>query len=140
MNQVNLIGNLTKDTSLTYTQSGTAVLKNGVAVRRDKDRTDFINIVAFNKTAELIANHFSKGNQIGITGSIQTGSYTNSEGKTVYTTDVLVSAISFINGNKKNEQPENGGYNAPTRNTRVGDDPFANGGQTIDISDDDLPF
>lgn len=139
MNQVNLIGNLTKDTTLTYTSSGTAVLKNGIAVRRDKERTDFINIVAFKKTAELIANHFQKGNQIGINGSIITGSYENQEGRKVYTTDVMVNSITFINGNKQNEQPDS----EPKRKSvppAIDDDPFANGGQTIDISDDELPF
>jgi len=134
MNQVNIIGNLTKDTELKYNANGTAVLKNGVAVRRDKERTDFINIVAFNKTAELIANHFKKGNQIGITGSILTGSY-EKDGKKVYTTDVMVSSITFINSNKNEGKPEE-----PVRKQAPIDDPFADGGRKLDIQDDDLPF
>ena len=134
MNQVNIIGNLTKETELKYNANGTAVLKNGIAVRRDKERTDFINIVAFNRTAELIANHFKKGNQIGINGSIITGSYER-DGKKVYTQDVMVNSITFINGNKNEDKPE-----PPVRRQAPIEDPFANGGQTLEINDDDLPF
>ena len=136
MNQVNLIGNLTKETEVKYAASGSAVLKNGIAVRRDKERTDFINIVAFGKTAELIANYFQKGNQIGISGSIVTGQYENSEGKKVYTTDVMVNSITFINGNKDKKEDNPRMRNEPPKTS---DDPFS-GGQTIDISSDDLPF
>jgi len=135
MNQVNIIGRLTKETTLAYTPSGNALFKNGVAVRRDKERTDFINIVAFNKTAELIANHFKKGDQIGINGSIVTGSY-EKDGKKVYTQDVMVNSITFIDGNKKEDKPEQ----LVRRKAPVNDDPFANGGQTLEIDPDELPF
>ena len=127
MNISSIIGRLTKETTLAYTPTGTALLKNGVAVRRDKERTDFINIVAFGKTAELIANHFKKGDQIGINGSIITGSY-EKDGKKVFTTDVMVNSITFIDGNKKEDKPEE-----PVRKQTPIEDPFS-------IDDSSLPF
>ena len=127
MNISSIIGRLTKETSLSYTPTGTALLKNGVAVRRDKERTDFINIVAFGKTAELIANHFKKGDQIGINGSIITGSY-EKDGKKIFTTDVMVNSITFINGNKNEDKPE-----PPVRRQAPIEDPFS-------IDDSSLPF
>jgi single-strand DNA-binding protein len=134
MNNVSLIGRLTQETTLRYSQSGTAILKNTVAVNRKfkKDETDFINILAFSKTAELIGNHLNKGDQIGIEGHIQTGSYENAEGKKIYTTEVVIDNITFIGG-KKQDKP------APKQETKVDNDPFQGNG-TIDISDDDLPF
>ena len=129
MNQVNIIGNLTKDTELSYSSTGTAILKNSVAVRRDKDNSDFINITAFGKTSELIANNFSKGHQIGINGRIQTGSYRNGEGKTVYTTEVIVNSITFIRGNGQAQPSNQGGNNQQSGFTG-----------SIDVPEDDLPF
>ena len=127
MNQVGIIGRLTKETELKYNANGTAVLKNGVAVRRDKERTDFINIVAFNKTAELIGNHFKKGDQIGINGSIITGSY-EKDGKKIFTTDVMVNSITFIDGNKKEAKQEQ-----PVRKQAPVKD-------TFEIDPNELPF
>jgi single-strand DNA-binding protein len=148
MNSVNIIGRLTKENELKYSASGTAVLKNSLAVNRKfkKDETDFINILAFGKTAELMANHLNKGDQVGIEGHIQTGSY-EKEGKKVYTFEVVVDNITFIGSRKDAQQQNNQSHtntssNDKTRsqgNTKVGDDPFAGNG-TIDISDDMLPF
>lgn len=134
MNTTAIIGRLTQDTSLKYSQSGTAILKNTVAVNRKfkKDETDFINILAFGKTAELIGNHLNKGDQVGIEGHIQTGSYENSEGKKIYTFEVVVDNITFIGGKKQEKQQNSTGYE------RV-NDPFTGSGQ-INIDSDDLPF
>jgi single-strand DNA-binding protein len=133
MNSTALIGRLTKENELRYSPSGTAVLRNSLAVNRKfkKDETDFINILAFGKTAELIANHLGKGDQVGIEGHIQTGSYENSEGKKVYTTEVVVDNITFIGG-KKQDKPA-------TKYTADPGDPFKDNGQ-IDIDSEDLPF
>lgn len=135
MNQVNLIGNLTKETELKYSANGTAMLRNTLAVRRNQEKTDFINIKALGKTAELIANKFSKGSELALVGNIETGSY-EKDGKKVYTFDVLVEKITFTRGNKQQEQQESRRQNTPP----VIDDPFSNNGGTINISDDDLPF
>jgi single-strand DNA-binding protein len=133
MNSTNIIGRLTKESEIKYSTSGTAVLKNSLAVNRKfkKDETDFINILAFGKTAELMANHLNKGDQVGIEGHIQTGSY-EKEGKKIYTFEVVVDNITFVGGKKENKQE------TPPP-SKTDNDPFAGKGQ-IDINDDDLPF
>ena len=102
MNKVVLMGRLTKDPELRFTAvSGTAVSRFTVAVDRKKkdDGADFINCVAFGKTAETISQYLVKGRQILIEGNIRTGSYENDEGKKIYTTNVNVERFEFI-GNK----------------------------------------
>ena len=87
MNNVSLVGRLTKDVELKYTGSQTAVVAGTLAVNRQfknangEREADFINIVAWRKTAETIANYTSKGSQIGITGRIQTRSYDGNDGR-----------------------------------------------------------
>jgi single-strand DNA-binding protein len=129
MNITTLIGRLTKDGDLKYSESGTAIYKNSIAVNRKfkKDEADFINLVAFQKTAELMANHLTKGDQVGIEGHIQTGSY-EKDGKRIYTFDVVVDNITFVGG-KKQDKPQ---QTTPKTNN----DPFTG----VDISDDSLPF
>ena len=94
MNTVNLVGNLTKDIEL-RSSTNTEVAKFSLAVRRDKDNTDFINCVAFGKTAELLAKYVKKGHKVGVEGRIQTGKY-DKDGRTIYTTDVIVNKIHLI--------------------------------------------
>lgn len=105
MNSVNLLGRLVRDVELKYTQSGKAVAKFTVAVDRDNKKklqeqgqptADFISCVAWGKTAELIGKYFGKGSQIGVTGRLQTGSYTKRDGSKVYTTDVVVDKVTFV--------------------------------------------
>ena len=102
MNKVILIGNLTKAVEIRYTQQGIAVANFTLAVKREtkNDETDFISCVAYNKTAELISKYLDKGSRISIEGRIQTGSYENKEGKKIYTTDVIVDKIEFLNSKK----------------------------------------
>lgn len=105
MNNVNLIGNITREIELKFIgDKGLAVAKFSIAVRRDKENADFINCVAFGKTGELVANFFSKGNSIGVTGKLKSGKYQNKEGNTVYTTDVIVNEITFIDKKKKDDE------------------------------------
>ena len=134
MNTVILMGRLTKDTELKATNSGLSVCRFTVAVDRyskdGEDKTDFINCVAWRKTAELIDNYFSKGQRIALTGSIQTGSYTDKDGRTVYTTDVLVDKVEFCESKKNSDSVP-----APTRARKPK--------ETEDIAPDiseDLPF
>jgi len=104
MNKVFLNGRLTKDIDLTFAQgSGMAICKFNLAVNRKfkKDEADFFNCIAFNKTGEIIAEHFKKGSAILIEGHIQTGSYENKEGKRVYTTDIVVDTFDFIESKKE---------------------------------------
>ena len=148
MNSINLIGNLTKDFDLKYSQSGTAFVNGSVAVqRRFKNQkgeyeTDFINLKAFGKTAENLANYFSKGSKIGISGSLQTGSYENKEGQRVYTTDVVIEQFTFVESRGGNTggqtQRANNNTQANQSSANQTRDPFA--GSSIDLTDDDLPF
>lgn len=100
MNKVQLLGRLTKDAEVRYSQgdSQMAIARFTVAVdRRGKNNeADFISCVAFGKTAEFIEKYFNKGMKIGICGHIQTGSYTNNDGKKVYTTDVVADEAEFV--------------------------------------------
>lgn len=132
MNKVVLIGRLTKDPELRFAAgSGTAVSRFTVAVNRQfkRDETDFINCVAFGKTAETISQYFTKGRQIAVSGSIRTGSYDAQDGTKRYTTDVIVETFDFIgdSGNK-----DNGGSN----------DAFSGGfdSDITPVDDGDIPF
>lgn len=127
MNNVSLVGRLTKDPELKTTQSGLSVCRFTVAVDRpySKDKTDFINCIAWRKTAEFITSYFSKGQRIALTGLIQTGSYTGKDGKTVYTTDINVNNVEFCESKKQSDSSGNN-----LNNVETDDMPF----------DDDLPF
>ncbi|WP_019125540.1 single-stranded DNA-binding protein [Peptoniphilus grossensis] len=145
MNSVNLIGRLVRDPELKYSKSGMAILKFTVAVDRklSKDKreeaernnqptADFISCTAFGKTAEVIANYHSKGSQIAVEGRIQTGSY-EKDGRTIYTTDVLVNSITFV-GSKNNNS---GGENYQNSNSDA--DGYSDEG-FFPVDNDDIPF
>lgn len=99
MNKVILIGRLTKDPDVRYTtgDNSTAIARYTLAVDRrfKKDETDFIGCVAFGKSGEFAEKYLKKGIKIAISGRIQTGSYKDKEGRTVYTTDVVVEDHEF---------------------------------------------
>ena len=117
MNSCNFVGNITHDLEIKFAnnEKGTPIMKFSIAVRRDKDNTDFINCVAFNKTAELIADFFKKGSTIGVSGRLQTGSYTNKEGIKVYTTDLNVNDITFIDKKKKDDEQQGSNIQGATQ-------------------------
>lgn len=110
LNRVVLVGRMTKDADLRYTQSGEAVANFTVAVNRPfrnkngEQEADFINCVAWRKQAENLANYMRKGSLIGVDGRIQTRSYDNQEGKRIYVTEVLAENIQFLSS--KNEQSQ----------------------------------
>lgn len=140
-----LQGRLTKDVELKYTGSGTAVASFSIAVDRPfknaqgERETDFINIVAWRKTAELISNHFNKGDGIIIQGRIQVRNYQNNEGRKVYVTEVVADNFTFPIQNKR-QNNSNDQRTVKTGYSNVDDNPFGNNPDTVDISDDDLPF
>ena len=105
MNNVSIVGRFTRDLTLKYSKEGKAMLKSSVAVSRTKEITDFINIVAFGKTAELIAEYHKKGDLIAFNGSIWTGSY-DKEGQKVYTFEVCINQITFVKSAEKRENTE----------------------------------
>ena len=114
MNQVVIIGRITKDIECKYTQSGTAVGRFTVAVDRGKDKNgedrgaDFIGCTAFGRTAENLEKFSGKGLRVAVTGHIQTGSY-EKDGQKVFTTDVMADRVEFIDwkeGGQKQQKPE----------------------------------
>ena len=102
MNNVSLLGRLVADPNIRYSANGgDVVAKFRVAVPRKfkqegQPEADFISCTAFKKTAEIIEKHFFKGSRIALTGRIQTGSYKNNDNQMVYTTDVIVDSVDFI--------------------------------------------
>ncbi len=131
---------------------------------------DFINVVVWRRQAENAANFLKKGSLAGVDGRLQTRSYDNNEGRRVYVTEVMAESVQFLEpkgsnqggggyGNNDNNNPfagsgsgqggqggygnsgnKNFGGGNQNRNNDFNDDPFANDGKPIDISDDDLPF
>ncbi|MDV5989142.1 single-stranded DNA-binding protein [Streptococcus canis] len=138
INNVVLVGRMTKDAELRYTASQVAVATFTLAVnRRFKEQNgereaDFINCVIWRQPAENLANWAKKGALIGITGRIQTRNYENQQGQRVYVTEVVAENFQMLES--RNQQS---GQN----NSSKGDNsqPFGNS-NPMDISDDDLPF
>ena len=137
MNKVIIIGRFTRDPEIKYStgENATATARFSLAVnRRFKNKegnydADFINCVAFGKTAEFIEKYFTKGMAIGITGRIQTGSYTNKEGQKIYTADVVVEETEFVESKNKGTSD-----NVPNNNAN------SNSDFEETVSDDEMPF
>ena len=131
MNYVSLLGRLTRDPEVTYTQSGKAFTRFSIAVSRgtsNRDEVDFINCVAWEKRAETIRQYFKKGSRILVQGRISTGSY-EKNGETRYTTDVVVNNFDFIETRANEGSSES---NFSRTETVVVDEP-------VD-AEDDFPF
>ena len=145
MNKVILMGRLTRDPEVRYSQGeqATAVARYTIAVDRrfrrenDQQTADFIGCVAFGRQGELAEKYLRKGVKIAITGRIQTGSYTNRDGQKVYTTDVVVEEQEFAESKAASEQ--NGSFapaDRPSPSAAAGDG-FMN---IPDGIDEELPF
>lgn len=155
INNVVLVGRLTKDPDLKYTGNGTAVATFTLAVNRNftnqsgEREADFINCVIWRKSAETLANYAKKGVLIGVTGRIQTRSYENQQGQKVYVTEVIADNFQLLESKKadfsqntqgsgvSNSQTNNYTRSQQNRNN-VQSDPFSN--SSIDIDSQDLPF
>ncbi|GAX06978.1 single-stranded DNA-binding protein [Secundilactobacillus pentosiphilus] len=163
INRVVLTGRLTRDVDLRYTASGTAVGNFTLAVdQRYKSQNgergaDFPQCIIWQKSAENLANYTHKGSLIGVEGRLQTRKYTNKDGQDVYVTEVVVENFAFLearrnntsgssNGTGNGNQPANDANNnthaqgGDNPRTNPKSDPFTNNADSIDISDDDLPF
>lgn len=145
MNNVILMGRLTRDPDIRYSQSGDnmAIARFTLAVDRkfkrqdnaDQQNADFISCVAFGKTAEVAEKYLRQGTKIAVTGRIQTGSYTNKDGQKIYTTDVVLDNIEFAES--KGSRAESSDEQATYRPTSAAGDGFI----TIpDGIDEELPF
>lgn len=140
MNTVSLIGRLTKDPEVKYTESQLAVCRFSVAINRGKDKdgndrgADFPNCIAFGKTAENIGKFFPKGRLIGVNGRLQTGSYDKEDGSKVYTTDVIVDRFDFCDSASGGSGQS--GFTRPQGTSSV--DGIPKGFEVID--DSEIPF
>ena len=116
MNTVQLVGRLTKDVDLKFTQSGEAVANFTIAVNRNftnqqgEREADFINCVIWRKSAENLANFTRKGSLIGLDGRLQTRSYDNQQGQRVYVTEVVVNHFDLLEKKPENQQQAPQGY------------------------------
>lgn len=155
LNRVILIGRLTQDPELRYTNSGTAVASFRLAVDRMRTNqagereTDFINIVVWQKQAELCAQYLHKGRLAAVDGRLQIRNYENREAQKVYVAEVVAESVRFLDRAESSPPSTPSASQTSTAprparqepNTqKYEDDPFADDAQTVDISDDDLPF
>jgi single-strand DNA-binding protein len=151
MNRVELIGRITRDPELRYTNNNIATCRFTLAVNRPfqsqsgEQGTDFINIVVWNKQAENVKKYMTKGSLVAVTGRIQTGSY-EKDGRTIYTTDVVADNVQFLETKAQSAGRDNVSISdfESTDNSTTGsdmsDEVFANFGDSIEISDDDIAF
>lgn len=136
MNRVTLVGRLTANPEHRYTSSNLPLSRFTIAVNRQKkedgtQNADFINCVAWNKTAELICTYLTKGALVGLEGRIQTGTYEKPDGTKGYTTDVLVQNIEFLESKKSTTQ--NATQITPQEVEQNTADPFSDFGEQVDI-------
>ena len=143
MNKVILMGRLTRDPDIRYSQGekSTAVARYTLAVdrkfKKDGDvSADFINCIAFGKNGEFAQKYLRQGIKIAVVGRIQTGSYTNKDGQKVYTTDVVVEEHEFAES-KKAANESSGNSNTPPNAFETGKDGFMN---IPDGIDEEIPF
>lgn len=140
LNNISLVGRLTKDVELRYTPSNVAVATFTLAVNRTfknengEREADFINCVMWRQQAENLANWAKKGALIGITGRIQTRSYDNQQGQRVYVTEVVAETFQLL------ESKGQGNQQGQQRQAQQQAPDFSRQGAPMDISSDDLPF
>lgn len=160
INNVVLVGRLTRNVDLRYTSNGTAYASFTLAVERNfknqngEKETDFINCAMWRKAAENFANFTHKGSLVGVEGRIQTRNYENQQGQKVYVTEVLAENFSLLEPRNATRQLEgsiegfegghvntfNGNKNANTGGNFANNDPFTSNGDVFDVQDSELPF
>ncbi|OTG46520.1 single-stranded DNA-binding protein [Streptococcus agalactiae] len=137
INNVVLVGRMTRDAELRYTPSNQAVATFSLAVNRNfknqsgEREADFINCVIWRQQAENLANWAKKGALVGITGRIQTRNYENQQGQRVYVTEVVAESFQLLESRNSQQQTNQNGNSSNSY--------FGNANK-MDISDDDLPF
>lgn len=137
INNVTLMGRLTKDPETRYTTDGKAVTRFTLAVERrfvkhgEQRQADFINIISFGKTAETVSKHFVKGKMMAVVGTIQTKSWYGEDGQKQYATEVIVNEVHFCGDKRETGKQES----KPQEESKPQDDDF------IPVDDNDgLPF
>jgi single-strand DNA-binding protein len=160
INRTVLVGRLTKDPELRYTQSNAAVAKFTLAVNRiyktQNNEADFIQCVVWNKQAENVDKYVHKGSLVGVEGRIQTGYYDNEQGVRIYTTEVVCDSVQFLepknadSNGSQNDYSQNSyqsqgnqyqnNKNENQNNEKPSKEKYNNTPRLDDISEDDLPF
>jgi len=126
MNRICLTGRITKDLELRCTGTGKDVVSYQLAVRRDKDTTDFINCTTFGEFSKILCDYCQKGDLIGVEGRLQINSYTDKDGNNKTSYDVLTDKIDFLQTKKENKKEE---VSTPSISK-----------DEIVLTDEDLPF
>ena len=158
INKVVLVGRLTKDIELRKVGDNISVCTFTVACNRrysgnnnNQNNADFINCVAWRQSADFLKNYASKGSIVGVEGSIQTRSYQNNQGQTVYVTEVLADSVQLIGGRSNSTNTNNVGNNNynnygnppaanPSRQTFTPENNLEDDDESLDINTDALPF
>lgn len=143
INHVLLIGNITKELELKKTQNGKSVVEFQIANNKDKENVNFFNIVAWNKTAELICQYLHKGSKLCIAGRLENQTYQNKQGQNVTKTYVVVDKAQFLDSRQNTQSNPTSNYAQQTQNyaqtqQNEFEKEFAN--DTLEIASDDLPF
>lgn len=147
INNLTLVGRLTRDPELRYTKTNIGVCSFVLAVDREMSKekreeaktnnyptADFPRIVVWNKMGETCSKYLQKGSLVAIVGKIQTGSYKDKDGKMVYTTDVIADRVRFLNTKSGGDNNKASAYNNITNIDDYFDDDF------VEIQDDNIPF
>lgn len=150
MNRVNLCGRITRDIELKTTQSGKKYIQFTIACDNGKDKegnkleADFVNCVAWERRAEVIAEYVKKGDRFLVAGQFKTDKYETDSGENRYRSYVLVREYEFIESKKDGfvpTEPNDLNYDDEENDAKVEEnDPFKDFGESVVISDDDLPF
>ncbi len=152
VNNVTLLGRITRDPEVKAVGNGSAVCNFSLAVNRNfknqqgEYEADFINVVAFGNTAQRMQQYVAKGNLLAVTGRIQTRNYENNMGQRVYVTEVVANNVSFVESrnsrnNSSNQDPYNSAAPSPYDSMSNGSGFEASAiNDFSDIDDDDLPF
>ena len=161
MNKVFLVGRLTRDFDVRYGASNNAVARSSLAVDRQftnqngEREADFINVVVWDKQAENVCKYVTKGRLVSVEGRLQSRSYDDKDGKKVYVTEVVALSVQFLssgsnNGSTSSSYSEPNPFDnipepsvptqQPVQSVSVEKDPFESFGESVTISDNDLPF
>ena len=151
MNNVTLVGRITRDPELRTIASGQTTTTINVAVNRPftsangEREADFINVVVWRKQAENVCKYCTKGSLVGVSGRIQTRSYDGQDGQKRYVTEVVADNVSFLGsksatGTSSLSEVSNNNSVNPIETTDVTEDPFKDFGSEVILNDDDLPF
>lgn len=154
MNNVVLVGRLTRDPELRTTPNGIATCQisiaiNGIPNSNGERTTDFINVTVWRRQAENVSKYCSKGSQVGITGRIHSRSYDANDGTKRYVTEVVADNVTFLGSSNRGSSqysdpmPDYNVSQQPSfasEPTDLVEDPFKDFGSEVVLSDDDLPF